>query len=292
MANQSTAGNKPDSIPAQKQDQQPGIEQQMTPKPEVIRPTYKGSDKLLNKVALITGGDSGIGRSVAVHFAREGADLVIVYKNEDQDAQETKAMVEKEGRRCILIAGDIGREDFCQEIVRQSVASLGKLNIVVNNAAEQHPKDSIEEIKTEDLESTFRTNILSMFYIVKAAMPHLQSGDSIINTTSVTAYRGSEHLLDYSSTKGAINSFTRSLAKNLAEKNIRVNGVAPGPIWTPLIPATFSAEQVAEFGQDVPLGRPGQPSEVGPSFVFLASDDASYMTGQILHPNGGEVVNA
>jgi NAD(P)-dependent dehydrogenase (short-subunit alcohol dehydrogenase family) len=292
MTNQSAASNKPDSIPAQKQDQQPGIEGQMSPKPEVIRANYKGSDKLLNKVALITGGDSGIGRSVAVHFAREGADVVIVYKNENEDAQETKEMVEKEGRRCILIAGDIGREDFCQEIVRQTVASFGKLNIVVNNAAEQHPKDSIEEIITEDLESTFRTNILSMFHIVKAAMPHMQSGDSIINTTSVTAYRGSEHLLDYSSTKGAINSFTRSLAKNLAEKNIRVNAVAPGPIWTPLIPATFSAEQVAEFGQDVPLGRPGQPSEVGPSFVFLASEDASYMTGQILHPNGGEVVNA
>jgi NAD(P)-dependent dehydrogenase (short-subunit alcohol dehydrogenase family) len=292
MANQTTANNKPDSVPAQKQDHQPGIEAQMTPKPEVIRANYKGSDKLLNKVALITGGDSGIGRSVAVHFAREGADVVIVFKNEDEDAQETKSLVEKEGRRCTLIAGDIGREDFCQEIVRQTVATYGKLNIVVNNAAEQHPKDSIEEIVTEDLENTFRTNILSMFHIVKAAAPHLQSGDSIINTTSVTAYRGSEHLLDYSSTKGAINSFTRSLSKNLAEKNIRVNGVAPGPIWTPLIPATFSAEQVAEFGQDVPLGRPGQPSEVGPSFVFLASDDASYMTGQILHPNGGEIVNA
>jgi NAD(P)-dependent dehydrogenase (short-subunit alcohol dehydrogenase family) len=217
---------------------------------------------------------------------------MIVYKNENEDAEETKQMVEKEGRRCILLAGDIGREDFCQEIVRQTVAQFGKLNIVVNNAAEQHPKDSLEEIKTEDLESTFRTNILSMFHIVKAALPHLNSGDSIINTTSVTAYRGSQHLLDYSSTKGAINSFTRSLSKNLAEKNIRVNAVAPGPIWTPLIPATFSAEQVGKFGTDVPLGRPGQPSEVGPSFVFLASEDASYMTGQILHPNGGEIVNA
>jgi len=291
MANQSETQNKPASVPAQAQENQPGIEQQMNPKPEVIRANYKGSEKLLNKVALITGGDSGIGRSVAVHFAREGADVVVVYKEENEDAQETKQMVEKEGRRCILLAGDIGREDFCQEIVRQTVAEFGRMNIVVNNAAEQHPKDSLEEIKTEDLESTFRTNILSMFHIVKAALPHLDSGDSIINTTSVTAYRGSEHLLDYSSTKGAINSFTRSLAKNLAEKNIRVNAVAPGPIWTPLIPATFSAEKVGEFGTDVPMGRPGQPSEVGPCFVFLASEDASYMTGQILHPNGGEIVN-
>lgn len=291
MANQSETQNKPSSVPAQAQDQQPGIEGQMNPKPEFIRANYRGSNKLLNKVALITGGDSGIGRSVAVHFAREGADVTIVYKEENEDAEETKQLVEKEGRRCILIAGDIGREEFCQEIVRQTVAAFGKLNIVVNNAAEQHPKDSLEEIQTADLENTFRTNILSMFHITKAALPHMQSGDSIINTTSVTAYRGSEHLLDYSSTKGAINSFTRSLSKNLAEKNIRVNAVAPGPIWTPLIPATFSEEQVEKFGQDVPLGRPGQPSEVGPCFVFLASEDASYMTGQILHPNGGEVVN-
>jgi NAD(P)-dependent dehydrogenase (short-subunit alcohol dehydrogenase family) len=292
MSNQSEAQNKPASVPAQKQDHQPGVEQQMNPKPEIIRATYKGSDKLLNKVALITGGDSGIGRSVAVHFAREGADVAIIYKEEDEDAQDTKQMVEKEGRRCILIAGDIGREDFCQEIVRQTIAAFGKLNIVVNNAAEQHPQESLEEIRTEDLESTFRTNILSMFHIAKAALPHMQSGDSFINTTSVTAYRGSEHLVDYSATKGAITSFTRSLSKTLAEKNIRVNAVAPGPIWTPLIPATFSAEKVAKFGQDVPLKRPGQPSEVGPCYVFLASDDASYMTGQILHPNGGEVVNS
>jgi NAD(P)-dependent dehydrogenase (short-subunit alcohol dehydrogenase family) len=292
MENQPTASNKIESIPAQAQERQPGLETMMNPKPEVIRQGYKGSDKLKNKVALITGGDSGIGRSVAVHFAREGADVAIVYKDENEDAQATKEMVEKEGRRCILMAGDIGREEFCQEIVRQTVAELGKLNIVVNNAAEQHPKDNIEDIKTEDLENTYRTNILSMFHIVKAAMQHLQAGDSIINTTSVTAYRGSEHLIDYSSTKGAINSFTRSLSKNLAEKGIRVNGVAPGPIWTPLIPATFDEEKVASFGKDVPLGRPGQPSEVGPSYVFLASEDASYMTGQILHPNGGEIVNA
>jgi NAD(P)-dependent dehydrogenase (short-subunit alcohol dehydrogenase family) len=292
MENQPTASNKAESIPAQAQEHQPGLETMMNPKPEVIRQGYKGSDKLKNKVALITGGDSGIGRSVAVHFAREGSDVAIVYKDENEDAQATKEMVEKEGRRCILMAGDIGREEFCQEIVRQTVAELGKLNIVVNNAAEQHPKDNIEDITTEDLENTYRTNILSMFHIVKAAMQHLHAGDSIINTTSVTAYRGSEHLIDYSSTKGAINSFTRSLSKNLAEKGIRVNGVAPGPIWTPLIPATFDEEKVASFGKDVPLGRPGQPSEVGPSYVFLASEDASYMTGQILHPNGGEIVNA
>lgn len=292
MENQPTASNKPESVPAQAQERQPGLETMMNPKPEYIRQGYKGSDKLKNKVALITGGDSGIGRSAAVHFAREGADVAIVYKDENEDAQATKELVEKEGRRCILIAGDIGREEFCQEIVRKTVAELGKLNIVVNNAAEQHPKESLEEITTEDLENTYRTNILSMFHIAKAALPHLQAGDSIINTTSVTAYRGSEHLIDYSSTKGAINSFTRSLSKNLAEKGIRVNAVAPGPIWTPLIPATFDEEKVAKFGQDVPLGRPGQPSEVGPCYVFLASEDASYMTGQILHPNGGEIVNA
>jgi NAD(P)-dependent dehydrogenase (short-subunit alcohol dehydrogenase family) len=247
--------------------------------------------KLLGKVALITGADSGIGQAVAVAFAKEGADIVNVYLESDDDAYETKKLVEKEGRECINVKGDIGDEFMCLQAVAQTLDSFGRIDILVNNAAEQHPTESIEEISSEQLEQTFKTNIFSMFYLVKAALPHMKPGATIINTTSVTAYRGSDHLLDYSATKGAIVAFTRSLAKALAEKSIRVNGVAPGPIWTPLIPSTFDAEHVKKFGKDVPLGRAGQPEEVAPSYVFLASDDSSYMTGQILHPNGGEVVN-
>jgi NAD(P)-dependent dehydrogenase (short-subunit alcohol dehydrogenase family) len=285
--------SKPDSVPAQHQSQQPGIEKEMTPKPEFIRPNYRGSGKLENKAALITGGDSGIGRSVAVHFAREGADVAIVYKPEEEaDAQETRQLVEAEGRKCLLLPGDLRDAAFCQSIVEQTVSQLGKLNVLVNNAAEQHPEGNFEDITDEHLLSTYQTNIFSFFRVTRVAMKHLQPGDSIINTTSVTAYRGSEELVDYSSTKGAITSFTRSLSKQLAEKGIRVNAVAPGPIWTPLIPATFDEEKVASFGQQVPMKRPGQPSEVGPAYVFLASEDASYFTGQVLHPNGGEVVNA
>jgi NAD(P)-dependent dehydrogenase (short-subunit alcohol dehydrogenase family) len=282
---------KPSSLPAQEQDKQPGEETKMIPKPEIIRKDYKGSEKLLNKVALITGGDSGIGRSIAVHFAREGADLVIIYLNEDKDADETKKMVEKEGRKCLLIAGDIGDQKFCKQAVQQTVDKFSKLNIVINNAAEQHPQKSLGEISAEQIERTYRTNIFSFFYITQAALKYLHKGDCIINTSSVTAYRGSEHLLDYSSTKGAITSFTRSLSQNLAEKGIRVNAVAPGPIWTPLIPSSFDKEKVKKFGQDVPMKRAGQPSEVGPAYVFLASEDASYITGQVIHPNGGEMVN-
>lgn len=281
---------KPSSVPGQHQEEQPGIESEMFPKPEVIRATYKGSEKLKGKVAIITGGDSGIGRSVAVHFAREGADVAIVYLKEDTDAKETKAMVEKEGRKCLLIPGDLADAEFCKQAVETTVMQLGKLNVVVNNAAEQHSKDELEEISPTQLESTYKTNIFSFFYITQAAMKHLKKGDAIINCTSVTAYRGSAHLIDYASTKGAIVSFTRSLASNLAEKGIRVNGVAPGPIWTPLIPATFDEETVKNFGKKVPMKRPGQPSEVGPSFVFLASEDSSYITGQVIHPNGGEIV--
>ena len=285
--------SKPDSVPAQHQSEQPGIQQKMTPKPQTIRDSYRGSGKLEGKAALITGGDSGIGRSVAVHFAREGADVAIVYKPEEQaDAQETLQLVEAEGRKCLLLPGDLRDAAFCQSIVEQTVSQLGKLNVLVNNAAEQHPEGDLEDITDEHLLSTYQTNIFSFFRVTRAALKHLQPGDCIINTTSVTAYRGSQELVDYSSTKGAITSFTRSLSKQLAEKGIRVNAVAPGPIWTPLIPATFDEEKVASFGQQVPMKRPGQPSEVGPAYVFLASEDASYFTGQVLHPNGGEVVNA
>ena len=278
--------------PPQHQEQQPGLESQMTPQPKAEDSKYQGSGKLRDKVALITGGDSGIGRAVAIAFAKEGADVAIVYLNEHEDAEKTKQMVEEEGRSSFSIAGDLGDEAFCQQVVQQTVDKFGKLDILVNNAAEQHPKESIEEITADQLERTFRTNIFSMFFMVKAALPHLKEGSAIINTTSVTAYKGSEQLLDYSATKGAIVAFTRSLSQSLIEKGIRVNGVAPGPIWTPLIPATFPPDKVESFGQQVPMKRAGQPEEVAPSFVFLASDDSSYMAGQILHPNGGTVVNA
>jgi len=278
--------------PPQHQKQQPGIESEMTPKPKSDDTKYQGSGKLRNKVALITGGDSGIGRAVAIFFAKEGADVAIAYLNEHDDAKETKKLVEQEGRKCITLAGDIGDEEFCQAAVQKTVDELGKLDILVNNAAEQHPQESIEDITAEQLERTFRTNIFSMFYLSKAALKHLKEGSTIINTTSVTAYKGNQQLLDYSSTKGAIVAFTRSLSQSLVEKKIRVNGVAPGPIWTPLIPATFPEDKVASFGKQVPMQRAGQPEEIAPCYVFLASDDSSYMSGQILHPNGGEVVNA
>jgi len=278
--------------PPQTQNVQPGHEHLMTPAPQSRAEGYKASGKLEGKVAIITGGDSGIGRSVAIHFAKEGADVAVVYLNEHQDAEETQREVESEGQRCILIAGDLGEERFCQEIVQRTVKEFGRLDVIVNNAAEQHPCEKLEDISAEQLERTFRTNIFSYFFLTKAALSHLNEGASIINCTSVTAYRGSPHLLDYSATKGAIVSFTRSLSTQLAERNIRVNGVAPGPIWTPLIPSTFEEKKVEQFGQKVPLGRVGQPDEVAPCFVFLASSDSSYMTGQVLHPNGGEVINA
>jgi NAD(P)-dependent dehydrogenase (short-subunit alcohol dehydrogenase family) len=263
----------------------------MTPQPNTIPPGYQGSGKLAGRAALITGGDSGIGRAVAVAYAKEGADVAIVYLNEHEDASVTRRLVEEAGRKCVLIAGDIGDEAFCREAVQKALSALGHLEVLVNNAAEQHPQESILDISAEQLERTFRTNIFAMFYMVKAALPHLKEDARIINTTSVTAYRGSPKLLDYSSTKGAIVAFTRSLSQALAEKKIHVNGVAPGPIWTPLIPSTFSTEKVENFGQNVPLKRPGQPEEVAPAYVFLASDGGSYMTGQVLHPNGGEIIN-
>ena len=279
------------TLPPQHQDQRPGIESEMHPKPEFETPAYKAAGKLEGKVALITGGDSGIGRAVAVTYAKEGADVAVVYLSEHSDAEETKRQVEQEGRRCILIAGDIGDDSFCRDAVNQTVEELGKLDILVNNAAEQHPQENIEDISKDQLERTFRTNIFAMFYMTQAAMPHLGKGSTIINTTSITAYRGSPQLLDYSSTKGAIVAFTRSLSMNLAEKGIRVNGVAPGPIWTPLIPSTFPADQVAEFGATQPMKRPGQPEELAPAYVYLASTDSSYVSGQVIHVNGGEIIN-
>lgn len=276
--------------PGQKQ-KPPGLQSKMRPRPKV----EKDSDhfKLANKVSIITGGDSGIGQAVAAAFAKEGADVAIVYLKEHSDAKEAKRLVEKEGRRCLLLPGDVGEEKFCQSVVKAVVASFGGVDILVNNAAEQHPQESIEKISEKQLEKTFRTNIFSYFFMVKAALKYLKKASGvIINTTSVTAYRGSEKLLDYSSTKGAIVAFTRSLALSLAEKGIRVNGVAPGPIWTPLIVSTFPPKKTETFGSNVPMKRAGEPAEVAPCFVFLASDDSSYMTGQILHPNGGEIVNA
>lgn len=277
--------------PPQHQDQQPGLEHEMIPRPRAEDTSYLGSHKLEGKVALITGGDSGIGRAVAIAFAKEGADVVVVYLNEHKDAEETKSMVEKHGGTCLLLAGDIGDEGFCRSAIQQTIEKLKRLDVLVNNAAVQFPQDSIVDITAEQLDKTFRTNIFAMFYLIKYALPHLSKGSAIINTSSVTAYRGSAHLLDYAATKGAIISLTRSLAHALVEKGIRVNAVAPGPIWTPLIPATFPADEVAKFGSDVPMARAGEPEEVAPSYVFLASDDSSYMTGQVLHPNGGEIVN-
>jgi NAD(P)-dependent dehydrogenase (short-subunit alcohol dehydrogenase family) len=275
----------------QHQTRQPGIEKVMRPRPRHTDPQQQGCDRLKDKVALISGGDSGIGRAVAIAFAKEGADVAIVYLNEHEDAAETKRLVEGYGRRCLSIAGDVGENDFCQEAVTRTVDELGGIDVLVNNAAEQHPQKSIDKISEKQLERTFRTNIFSYFFLTQAALPHLHRGSAVVNTTSVTAYRGSPALIDYAATKGAIVAFTRSLSQALVEKGIRVNAVAPGPIWTPLIPASFPEEKVETFGSDTPMGRAGQPEEVAPSYVFLASDDSSYMTGQVLHPNGGEVVN-
>jgi NAD(P)-dependent dehydrogenase (short-subunit alcohol dehydrogenase family) len=287
----STETENKQTVPPQHQNRQPGLESEMKPKPIAVDRTYKGSNKLMGKTAMITGGDSGIGRAAAVCYATEGARVAIVYLNEHEDAKETKRLVEERGGECLLIAGDIGEESFCSNAVKQTVEKFGGLDILVNNAAEQHPQETILDITQEQLEKTFRTNIFSMFYLTKAAMPHLKEGSAIINTTSITAYKGSPQLLDYSSTKGAIVSFTRSLSQNLIDKGIRVNAVAPGPIWTPLIPSTFDEKRTSEHGANSPMKRPGQPEELGPSYVFQASDDSSYMSGQVLHLNGGEIVN-
>jgi NAD(P)-dependent dehydrogenase (short-subunit alcohol dehydrogenase family) len=281
----------PTNIPPQKQDRQPGIEQEMSPQP-IYDNDDPGLGRLKGKVAVITGGDSGIGRSVAIQFAKEGADVTIAYLDEHEDANETAAEVRKYGKDPLLIATDISDEKNCKDIIDQTISKFGQIDIGVNNAAVQYEQQSLEDISAEQLEKTFKTNIFSFFFVTKFALPHLREGSSIINTASVTAYKGNPALMDYSSTKGAIIAFTRSLSQSLAEKKIRVNAVAPGPVWTPLIPASFPAEKVAKFGKDIPLGRPAQPIEIAPCYIFLASKESVFMTGQVLHPNGGSVVNA
>lgn len=287
--NQTDRSKEKNKYPEQSQ-QPPGHQDAMKPKPQSEKENIAGSGKLQDKVALITGADSGIGRAIAIAFAKEGCDVAVIYLNEHDDAKETKRLVEEKGRKALLIAGDIGQQSFCQEAVERAVKEFGKLDILINNAAEQHPVEEFEEITEEQLVRTFRTNIFSMFFLTKAALKHLHKGSAIINTTSITAYQGSAGLIDYSSTKGAIVSFTRSLSQKLVEKGIRVNAVAPGPIWTPLIPSTMP-DNVKDFGADTPMKRRGQPEEVAPCYVFLASDESSYMAGQVLHPNGGQVVN-
>ncbi|MGQ8966846.1 SDR family oxidoreductase [Bacillus subtilis] len=283
------ANQKKKTLPPQHQNQQPGFEYLMDPRPVFDKP--KKAKKLEGKTAIITGGDSGIGRAVSVLFAKEGANVVIVYLNEHQDAEETKQYVEKEGVKCLLIAGDVGDEAFCNDVVGQASQVFPSIDILVNNAAEQHVQPSIEKITRHQLIRTFQTNIFSMFYLTKAVLPHLKKGSSIINTASITAYKGNKTLIDYSATKGAIVTFTRSLSQSLVQQGIRVNAVAPGPIWTPLIPASFAAKDVEVFGSDVPMERPGQPVEVAPSYLYLASDDSTYVTGQTIHVNGGTIVN-
>ena len=279
-------------FPAQHQSHQPGIEAQMSPRPQSAMERWKPAGKLTGLAAIVTGGDSGIGRAVAIGFAKEGADVAILYLDENEDAQDTKRRIESEGRRCVAIGGDIGDPQFCQDAVKQVVQAFGRLDILVNNAAEQHVCEDFAEIPVAQVERTFRTNIFGYMWMAKAALPHLKEGACIINSTSVTAYKGNPGLIDYASTKGAIVAFTRSLATALASKKIRVNAVAPGPIWTPLIPASFDEEKTAQHGQSAPMERAGQPDEVAPSYIFLASNaDSSYISGQVLHPNGGTVVN-
>lgn len=283
------------TLPPQHQDRQPGVQTEMRPQPTSLDREYTPAGKLNGKVAIITGGDSGIGRAVAVHFALEGADVVVAYLDEHEDAEATQRIVEETGRKCLIVPGDLGDEDHCRDVVEQTIDRFGRLDVVVNNAGIQFhhdPKHAIEEVTAEGLEKIFRTNLFAYFFLTKAAMPHLEEGSAIINTTSVTAYKGSAHLLDYSATKGAIVAFTRSLSESVVEKGIRVNAVAPGPVWTPLIPASFPEDEVETFGSSYPMGRPAQPEEIAPSYVFLACDDSSFMSGQVLHPNGGAPVGS
>lgn len=291
MPDQQSLSAKGSTFPPQHQDQQPGFEMLMNPLPIYEDQTEQGSHKLQGKVALITGGDSGIGRAVAIAFAKEGADVAIAYLNEHEDAQLTKQRIEQLGKRSLLLAGDIGEESFCQEIVQRVVDHFSRIDILVNNAGEQHPQQQIEMITSDQLLRTFKTNIFAMFYLTKAVLPYMPIGSSIINTASITAYEGHKTLIDYSSTKGAIVTFTRSLALSLADRGIRVNGVAPGPIWTPLIPASFSASEVAQFGSTTPMKRAGQPVDLASTYVYLASASSSYLSGQMLHINGGTIVN-
>ncbi|KKK36350.1 short-chain dehydrogenase [Mesobacillus campisalis] len=287
-----SGSQKPANLfPPQHQDQHPGMEFLMDPQPIYDNENYKGSGKLKGQVAIITGGDSGIGRAVALAFAKEGADIVIAYYNETEDADKTVKLVEAAGSRCLALSGDIANESFCKDIVDQTLKTFGKISVLVNNAAVQYVQNGIQSISPEQMVRTFQVNVFGMFYLTKAALVHMKENSSIINTTSVSAYEGNPQLIDYSATKGAIVSFTRSLAKSLANKGIRVNGVSPGKVWTPLIPSSFPADQVAQWGSTTSMKRAGQPAEFGPAYVFLASSDSSYMTGQILHLNGGIVVN-
>lgn len=293
MTNEKDYEKADEQVEGYTQKRQPGIEKDMEPKPIIIADDYKGSEKLKGKVALITGGDSGIGRSVAVHFAKEGADIAILHLQEErEDAEYTKTLIEKENVRCRLYSGNINKAEVRKNTVSDIVEHFGTINILVNDAGVQFPKKDFLSITEENLRETFETNIISMILLTQEVYPHLEAGDTIINSTSVTAFKGSPVFIDYSSTKGAITSFTRSLAQNLAPEKIRVNAVAPGPIYTPLIPATFDAEGVEEHGADKPMGRRGQPSELGPSYVFLAAHDSSYMTGEVLHVNGGDFTSS
>lgn len=283
---------KPSAFPAQHQGKQPGVQKQMVPEPMTVENEYRGSGKLDGMAAVITGGDSGIGQAVACAFAKEGADIVIAYRDEQPDAEETAKLVEAAGKKCVLVPCDLKQETASQRVAEEAMRNFGKIDVVVNNIAVQYPQNGIEAITAQQLSDTFETNVFSCFYMVKAVLPHLKAGASIINTSSVTAYEGSPTLLDYSATKGALVSFTRSLALSLCGKQIRVNAVAPGPVWTPLIVSSFPAEQVAQFGQNVPMGRAAQPSELAPAYVYLACRDSSYVTGQVLHVNGGTMVES
>ncbi|OUY08208.1 SDR family oxidoreductase [Acinetobacter populi] len=293
MVNVNHEQQYPSVPPKQHQSHQPGQQEKMHPEPEIIKATHQGSDKLKDKVVLISGGDSGIGRSIAVLFAREGADIAIIYLEEQDDAEKTKQWVEQEGRTCLLLKGDLSESQTTAKHVDEVLKTFGKINILINNAGVQYPQSALTDISDEQLAKTFHTNIFAIFYLTRQVLPHLHPGDSIVNTTSITSYQGHDELIDYASTKGAITTFTRSLSNNLLKqkKGIRVNAVAPGPIWTPLIPSSFDAETVAQFGKDTPMGRMGQPSEVAPAYLFLCSDDASYISGQVIHVNGGTIVN-